>query len=337
MIRPIGFTMGTDPEIFLKRGDRIIGSERVIPKEGLSWGAYAKIVRDGIQAELHPAPCGAAELLCNGLTTCFRALQYHLSVNHPDVKVCWAGVVEVEKSEVDALSPESRILGCAPSRNFYGLVPMTVDPAKYLIRAAGGHQHIGIKGIAGLFLGDADERTSLIPLLDIFVGNTGVLLDRNPAQTERRLMYGQVGQFRLPIHGLEYRTLSNFWLRHSSLVDLMFGMARLAVSVLFETLNGPQNLEQELIDVVDIKKIMAAIQNNDYVQARENFETIVPFLLKHLPDYGFPLNKGSMDRFRKLTEMIDKKGLDEVFPEDPMDHWTKGSHPSFQQLLAKMK
>ena len=71
-----------------------------------------------------------------------------------------------------------------------------------------------------------------VKILDIVVGNTCVIMDRAPSQVERRKVYGRAGEYRLPAHGIEYRTLSNFWLRSYQLTHLVFSLARFAINIL---------------------------------------------------------------------------------------------------------
>jgi hypothetical protein len=145
-----------------------------------------------------------------------------------------------------------------------------VDPEKYRIRSAAGHIH----------LGDASGSTTssqwaalhspdrLVPILDIIVGNTCVLLDRDPGNVERRRVYGRAGEYRTPPYGIEYRVLSNFWLRSYSLMSFVMSLSRFAVGLLTATIhNGGRkgvNYEAELLKLVNMDDIRRAINENDF-------------------------------------------------------------------------
>jgi hypothetical protein len=96
--------MGSDPEIFLTRGGKIVGSERVIPEDGIilnqvndhgrplnplhyderlaawtsSHGAGGSIVRDGVQAELHPTPVSCRAIMGVQFAAMFRVLHQNI-------------------------------------------------------------------------------------------------------------------------------------------------------------------------------------------------------------------------------------------------------------------
>lgn len=337
MLHPVRYMYGTDPEGFLFRGGKVIGSERVLPEAGLTrdYGGKALVVRDGIQFELNPGVAPTIAGLGLLISESFRMLKERLR-GYPEVSISFNGVVEVEREELDGLGEKSRILGCMPSKNIYGLPPIDVNPLTYRMRSAGGHLHFGLRNyVPQIFDYYTDERQRLVALLDIFVGNIGVLLDRDPGAIERRKNYGRVGEFRLPDHGIEYRTLSNFWLRNFSLMDLMFGMGHVAVSTLNQSLGGGAGLDDELVEAVNIKKFIDAIQGNDWDLAMENFNTIRPFLAKHLPQTGYPLNHKTLDKFVVFAQGVKAKGLEAYFPQDPVEHWIKGEFVDFPTFLER--
>jgi hypothetical protein len=324
---------GADPEGFFELNGQIVGSERFVPEDGLGFGPL--LIRDGIQFELNPGSSASVRGLGFQIKLAFEELKHVLRQN-PGLKLNWNGVVEVDREELDFLSEKSRVLGCQPSDNVYGTRPITVNVKEYRKRSAGGHQHFGLTN-TNIFDGRGwDERYRLIPLFDIFVGNQCVLLDRDPGAAERRENYGRAGEHRKPRYGVEYRTLSNFWLRNYTLMSYVFGMSNIAISVLAETIGEGRDLEQELIDMVKINRFQDAINNNDWNQAMDNFETVVrPFLLKYLPTSGslFPLNKGNIDKFVVLAKAVKVNGLKTYFPEDPVQHWTSGTFVEFHDFL----
>jgi hypothetical protein len=332
-------TFGTDPEGFFEKDGKIIGSERVIPEEGLKEGQYynSDVVRDGVQFELNPKSSNAIVGLGSNIGKAMSKLSNRLR-GCPGVSCNWSGMVEVDREELDALSERSRILGCQPSLNRYADRPIEVDVKAYRKRSAGGHIHLGLS--APIFPSTTlkDPRHDLVPYLDIFVGNTGVLLDRDPNAAERRENYGRAGEYRLPKHGLEYRTTSNFWLRNYSIMSFVFGMAHLAVSILHQDVkNGSNELEKELIDCVNIDNVIKAIDTNNYELARTNFNDIRPFLVRHLSEkLPFPLYPENIDNFLMFTESVNANGLESFFPEDILKHWCSFKYVSFRDFLTKL-
>lgn len=332
MLHQVNLTYGTDPEGFFERGGQIIGSERVIPERGLLSPRHETpfVVLDGVQFELNPASASTPLGVASNMQIAFVLLQQHLR-RFPDVTCRWDRIVEVSRLELDSLSEKARMLGCAPSLNIYGSRPLKCDKLTYRKRSPGGHIHLGLKS-TNLFGGRLDYRQNLIPLLDVFVGNFCVLLDRDPGAAERRENYGRAGEFRLPEHGVEYRTPDNFWLRSYTLMSFVFGMANLAASVMVNTAAG-NNLEGELGSVVNIKRVIKAIEKNDIKLAKKNIEDLRPWFARHLPDSGFPLTPQTLDKFLELGDTIELKGITPFFRDDPMAHWVKRERTEFHTFL----
>jgi hypothetical protein len=310
MLKAPRVNWGTDPEgFFVNSEGNVVGSERVIPRKGFHFKGHPSVVRDGIQLELQPRPSPSIYHLAHNISNCLSQLDLELRC-YPGLSYTFAQSVEVTGEEFSQLSPESRMLGCAPSENIYGLRGMDVDAERYAVRNGGGHIHMDLTG-THIYSNGRDERHRLVPLCDIFVGNTCVLLDRHVGNVERRKLYGQAGEYRLPRYGVEYRTLSNFWMHNTTLMSFVFGMASVAVSILEETLTG-NDLEQELVQTVNIDNVINAIQHNDSVQAMANFETVAPFLSHYLPRRGFPLAPTTINRFLRFVNA----GTNNYFTQD---------------------
>lgn len=335
MFTHVPMTFGCDPEGFFLFGTKPIGSERVIPEAGLGPIGKPLVIRDGVQFELNPTPKWAPSQLSRSLQDCFILLRKAVT-GRENVYVCLDDLVEVEREELNSLSERSRILGCSPSLNVYGDKPITVNPLTYMKRTAAGHLHLGLDNtyIYNSRM-DVDHRSRLVPHLDIFVGNTCVLLDRSLHAVERRLNYGRAGEYRLPPHGLEYRVPSNFWLRHYALMSLVFDMAIIACSTLQTTLFGQTDLEEELIKVVNLDRVIEAIDTNNYDLARENFDDITPFLKKHLPTWGFQLNTENIPGFLRITEGVCLNGIRNYWPQDPIEHWVNGRYDDMKDFISK--
>lgn len=106
--------------------------------------------------------------------------------------------------EIKAKHPEAFIIGCDPDINAYTNMVREAPGAvmESLTRHAGGHFHVGY---------DKELVPShvMVQLLDLFLGLPSLCIDK---QGVRRQFYGQAGSFREKAYGVEYRSLSNFWL-----------------------------------------------------------------------------------------------------------------------------
>jgi hypothetical protein len=166
---------------------------------------------------------------------------------------------------------------------------------------------------------------NLVPLLDILLGNTCVLIDRNEFAVERRKVYGRAGEYRTPKHGLEYRTLSNFWLINYQMMSFVFGMARFAYIITVNDLVYPEKkYGKYILSLVDQEDVIEAINNNDFDLAYKNFkkvEDVIVELAGCQYTGRYPLNATTIKEFHHFV----KKGLKYWFKNDPMQHWVK--HP----------
>lgn len=320
---------GCDPELFFERNGQIVGSEKVITP-----GMLPGVVLDGVQVELNPRSYMCRAHLGVDIANAFRTLRGHLE-NMKDISVSFTSVVEVSKEELDSLSAKSRELGCAPSDNFYhGATSLNIDPTTFRTRSAGGHVHVGLPETM------KKRALRLVPIFDSIIGNTCVMIDRDPMAVERRKTYGRAGEHRLPSHGIEYRTLSNFWLRSYPLMGFVMGLSRLAAGILKTTLdmrppmyevppvyypyagNFNWDAEAKFLKMVDLASMEKAINENDLELAKKNYQNVKEFIYNHVPwgmDCG--LDPGILNEFDFFLKKVEEKGITYWFPENPIDHW----------------
>lgn len=241
-----GILLGSDPEFFFKSSKGIVAADKVIGSK--HWedvkGRISDVppfVIDGIQAEFHPATYLCRAQMGSHFHSKFLALQPFLPKG---ITPILDSVVELGEEEFESLTEDQKRLGCAPSLNYYNS-EASIDPSAQnsRIRAAGGHIHIGLPRSASHnyqpysiepSLRPAPiytDRIELIPLMDSIVGNTCVLIDKGEHGRIRRQTYGRAGEYRLPDHGIEYRVLSNFWLRSYSLMSMVMGLTKFVVSM----------------------------------------------------------------------------------------------------------
>lgn len=290
--------LGSDPEFFFKKDGKVIGAEKVLPKEGMiNLSNYGKVIIDGVQAELNPVPSDCRESHLFFIANLLKDAQ------NMGYDISFDNTVDVSKEELKTLSPECQGFGCSPSKNVYGANPVRVkDASQFYKRSAGGHIHLGI-GNSELNYNEEDFK-KIVRLLDILVGNTCVLIDRDENNRVRRENYGRAGEYRTPPHGLEYRTLSNFWLDSYTLGHFVLGMSRYAVMVY---LNG---LYDKVVGMVNEQDIITAINNNDFDLAFANFKKLIPLFMDTPYNGAYPLTTETLPGFLHLVEV----GYKAVFP-----------------------
>lgn len=114
--------------------------------------------------------------------------------------------------------PLAHIFGCDPDYCAWtGKVNGSPRPPHEYMRSAGGHVHV-----------ETDKPAEdVIKAMDLFLGVPSVLMDKGE---ERKQMYGKAGAFRKKPYGVEYRTLSNFWIFRKPLIRWVWNQTEKALS-----------------------------------------------------------------------------------------------------------
>lgn len=329
-----GTTLGADPEIFVRnlKTGLIVPSMEVLRKTRPldSYGNH--VVPDGVQLEFHPRPASCTGRVGDFYRACIVDWQKELEKH--DLTLDFTPTIKITDEEWNTIPTEARQLGCNPSLNIWDT--FTLQPnAEYRWRSAGGHLHIGFKSLSRLY----ERRADVIPLCDYLIGNTFVLFDRDPYAAVRRESYGRAGEYRLPDYGVEYRTLSNVWLRAFPLAQLVYALGRAVISTADSSLGAQKvvpgsfpiqyttelpevNFAGELLSCVDSKDIIEAINTNNADLAMRNFKKIAGWIAERWVETSensmytaggdFPLSKTKIDDFLFFVE----KGLDHWFGGD---------------------
>lgn len=243
---PTTFKIGADPELFVFKGDEPISAHDLIP---------------GTKADPFPVPGGAvqvdgtaAEFNINPATT-FEEFNYniesvldHLAQMLPAGCELRAAPVVIWPEDYFAMLPFAATeLGCMPDFDAWTGRRNPKPRLKTMptLRTAAGHIHIGFT--EGASLQDrshiADCRR-MAQLMDYYVGawSTEVDLDKT-----RRMLYGKAGACRYKTYGVEYRTLSNFWVLSTDLRREVWERTMAACQAFFEhDIVMNENIEEEL-------------------------------------------------------------------------------------------
>ena len=125
--------------------------------------------------------------------------------------------------------------------------------AKTTLRSAGGHIHLGT-GLAKELYGCE----FIVRMLDLFLGLPSIYIDHDKTAKNRKKLYGQAGRFRRPKHGVEYRTLGNFWIGSPKLVGLIYDLAKFTL----EFVERKKHLELWTVDYSRLSDDKARLQPN---------------------------------------------------------------------------
>lgn len=198
----IKYTVGADPELFLKdSSDKLISAIGRIggTKDDPSpIGNGCFLQEDNVSVEFNIPPCQSLEEFK-------KHIQYNLDTIVEKVKAegLFLNIVASGSFSPDQLADErALVFGCDPDFNAWtkkmNRPPRSKDAS---LRSAGGHIHVGYR--------DADP-FHIARCMDLYLGVPSVLKDED---TRRRELYGSAGACRRKPYGVEYRTLSNFWIR----------------------------------------------------------------------------------------------------------------------------
>jgi hypothetical protein len=220
--------IGADPEVFVTKGDDVVPAwEFLGSKQSMSSvqavGGRSCAYWDGFQAEFSVPAVTCLAYLTDNVQAGLQAVHK----NRPKgAKLSNRPVLPVSPETLETAEDRHVEFGCAPSLNVYGLEGSKVPGRQVGIRFAGGHMHFGCKDI---LKADPKAADRIVRALDGVIGVTCVSWFKNYDDPVRREFYGLPGEYRLPPHGLEYRTLSNAWLIHPAVMNVTWEIARRAL------------------------------------------------------------------------------------------------------------
>lgn len=229
------FTFGTDPEFMLmdkygnyKSAIEIVpGDKHNRHKIGENYFYY-----DNIMAEMAIPPARNKSEAINYLK---RAIADYaqLVAKQQCVLLCRASA---NYPAAELQHPKALEIGCDPEFCCYGMKkidPPTDNFKNGTLRSAGGHIHLGFSFIRpNDFLGCCRATR----ICDLFLGVFSIFLDKDPTTVARKALYGKAGRFRNPPHGVEYRSLGNFWLASPKLTGFIYDTC----AFLYDFLSGSE-------------------------------------------------------------------------------------------------
>lgn len=320
--------LGSDPEFFFKRGDKIIPSREVIAVDD------ENIHRDGVQGEATPIASSCRQSCVFWIARCLE--KAHNQAKQAGAEVSFTMGAEVPVDSWKSVPQEDRRFGCVPSENIYGTKRINVTGQKIRFRACGGHIHYGSQYAVSVSK-DSKKLEELVKMMDLFAGNTMVLLDRDPSNIRRRKYYGRAGEYRIKKYGIEYRTLSNFWLRHPVLWSLASAQVRNAVAA-----HKCGELRKALLKEVDFRKVKRAINNNDFNLALENYDNMIRVLKRlEVTTTGGGISYLRADKFREwVTSPNPLKKLGSLTDEASIERWMGAMNQipkGFEHFIGNLK
>lgn len=243
------FTLGADPEIFLRKNGKAISAHGLIP--GTKYEPYpvegGAIQVDGTALEfnIEPTPIEDFELFDKRITSVQEALLAKVREVEPDVEANISSVQDYSPEYFQGLPESAVALGCEPDWDAYTERENPMPNARRSFRTGAGHIHFGW-GVDQPV--DNPEYISIcsqfVKVLDATVGLYCCLIEDDP---RRRELYGKAGAFRPKPYGVEYRTPSNVWLRKPEYRRAIHTLSKKAVELRMANWQPPY-LAQNIIN-----------------------------------------------------------------------------------------
>lgn len=215
----MAFSFGSDPEFILSDEKGKFRSAIGIVKASKERRLKVEenhFFYDNVLAECTVEPAFSKDQAVENMR---KSLRTYAEIIRPFRLTCVSSA-EFEESEMG--HKDARKAGCETEMCAYSLSEVPSGKIKKLFkksnfRTAGGHVHIGTD-----MGGSHEQSVMLVRMLDLFLGVSSLLVDNEMSSVLRRKIYGLPGRYRQPAHGVEYRTMGNFWISSPRLVELVY-------------------------------------------------------------------------------------------------------------------
>lgn len=253
--------LAADPELFASTKSGIVTSvadllgcskEKKLDLSGI------RIQEDNVLIEFDNDPTDTFEAfdasIARGIEECRKILE-PLGMDITERKSSHVFTPE----EIKSFGEGAMVFGCTPDYNcLTGLrnpKPTSVDPG---LRTAGGHVHFGFRHLGHNPMTDGKV---MGVMCDYTLGLPSLLMDEDDL---RRELYGKAGAVRFKeAYGIEYRTLSNFWIFKQDTRRWVWEQGHKAFDHLH---NGTY---MELAAIVSPEEVQRVINQNDRRMAEQ--------------------------------------------------------------------
>lgn len=243
-------TLGADPELFfVNSSGELIPSENIIegsktnPKPITELGHF--VLNDNVMAEFNIPPSETFKEFNENIET----VKNYLAEKAAEVD-CSLYINPSGEFKLENLLSASKFneFGCEPDLSIYNFTNRIHIDEYSPKRYAGGHIHCGYDKVKY-----PNIETRIVEMMDLLLAVPSVILDSDDS---RRMFYGQAGRYRIKPYGLEYRSLSNFWIEHQEYMEFVFNQSKLAITIVMENLDS--NLKEDLEEIINTSNTEAA-------------------------------------------------------------------------------
>ena len=223
--------VGCDPEVFVK--DKTNG--KFVCAEGLVRGTKAKPFKvpggalqvDGTALEFNIQAARSQVEFAGNIARVFGELRKRVADRNPNLVIEVSPVADFDPKDFEGFSVEAKKLGCDPDYCAYSGKANEPPQGDRPFRTASGHVHIGwTKDMDPMDANHFETCRRITRLMDVYLFLPSLLWDKDK---RRRELYGRPGTFRPKPYGVEYRVLSNAWLRDPELIKFVYSNVQQAI------------------------------------------------------------------------------------------------------------
>lgn len=217
--------IGCDPEFFVKKDGQYVSAFGLINGTKYSPQLVDKgaIQVDGMALEFNIDPATTADEFADNIQTVLKQFREIIPAEY---EFAFDPVAQFGSEYIQQQPFEAKVLGCTPDFNAYTGEPNPKPDGEMPFRTASGHIHIGWTEDVDPYDPEHMEACCmLVKELDVTLGCLEKFWD---GDTIRKNLYGAYGAFRPKPYGLEYRVLSNAWLRDPDLMKFVFHITKRA-------------------------------------------------------------------------------------------------------------
>jgi hypothetical protein len=221
------YLFGADPEVFVKQNGQFVTAHNLVSgtKAAPLKVNLGAVQVDGMALEFNIDPVDNEDDWVRNLTGVYHALQQAVPTHELVVASCADFNAEYFKT----CPPEAKMLGCDPDFNAWTGAMNEPPQGERPFRTAAGHVHIGWSSDIDITSREhTNDCMHVIKNLDCTLGVLSTLYDKDQ---RRRELYGAAGAYRPKSYGVEYRVLSNQWLRSETLMRWVFRTAKKTMEV----------------------------------------------------------------------------------------------------------
>lgn len=251
--------VGCDPEIFVAQNNIFKSAHGLIrgDKKNPQKVRNGAVQVDGMALEFNIDPAETEEQFVYYVSDVLAQMAQMV----PGYEMVVSPVADFTPEHMAEQPREALELGCEPDYNAWTRSMNPRPDGNRAMRTASGHVHIG-------WTSDQDpanpvhleQAQAAVKQMDFYLGLPSLIFD--PA-VRRREMYGKAGACRYKSYGVEYRTLSNAWLKSQELMAWVFRATKQGMLDLMEgkALVDKYGDIQNIINTSDVKAAQAIIKD----------------------------------------------------------------------------